>query len=219
MKSLITGGLGTIGSCLAASLYRDGAEVVIYDNMEIGSLDNLKLYLSQNEINDIKIIRKDILDKENIGIAIAQCDIVYHLAATLGTLNVVAQPSRMMQVNTSGTQIVADICRAHEIPLVIMSTSMVYGTNPKGSVAETDDLFVGGKVDVGLWWYALSKLGDEAYANSLMLEDRSAKIMIIRPFNVVAPVQSHLVGFVFPRFFRSALFGDPILVYGDGSQQ
>ena len=100
-----------------------------------------------------------------------------------------------------------------------MSTSMIYGTNPKGLVTETDDLFVGGNVDVGLWWYAISKLGDEAYANSLMLEDKSAQIMIIRPFNVVAPVQSHSVGFVFPRFFRSALFGDPILVYGDGSQQ
>ena len=57
-----------------------------------------------------------------------------------------------------------------------MSTSMVYGQNPKSKVSETDDLFVGGNLDVGLWWYAVSKMSDEAYANSIMLENKKAKI-------------------------------------------
>ena len=219
MKILITGGLGTIGSCLASRLLSSGNEVVIYDNMEIGNLNNLKVYLSDQEIQKIKIIRKDILDKDHISFAISNCEMVYHLAATLGTLNVVSQPSRMLNVNSLGTHIVADLCVSKGVPLVIMSSSMVYGQNAKDKVLETDDLFVGGDVNIGLWWYAVSKLADEAYINSLMFENPDAKLMIIRPFNVIAPVQSHIVGFVFPRFFRSAYLNEPLKVYGDGSQK
>lgn len=219
MKILITGGLGTIGSCLASNLLLSGNEVVIYDNMEIGNLNNLKVYLSDDQINKIKIIRKDILDKEHISFAISDCEMVYHLAATLGTLNVVAQPSRMLNVNSLGTHIVADLCVSKGVPLVIMSSSMVYGQNPKKKVSESDQLFIGGNVNVGLWWYAISKIADEAYINSLLLENKDAKIMIIRPFNVIAPVQSHVVGFVFPRFFRAAHLNETLKVYGDGSQR
>ena len=219
MKILITGGLGTIGSCLAAKLFSLGHDVIIYDNMEIGNLNNLKVYLSESEINKIKVIRRDILEKEHVALAISECDLVYHLAATLGTLNVVSQPSRMLNVNSYGTQIVADLCVARDIPLVVMSSSMVYGQNKKQKVSESDDLFVGGNVNVGLWWYAISKIADEAYVNSLMLENIDAKIMIVRPFNVIAPVQSHIVGFVFPRFFRAAYSNQSLKVYGNGSQR
>lgn len=219
MKILVTGGLGTIGSCLSAKLFLSGHDVIIFDNMEIGNLNNLKVYLSDDDINKIKIIRRDILEKEHVAIAISECDLVYHLAATLGTLNVVSQPSRMLNVNSYGTQIVADLCVAKNIPLVVMSSSMVYGQNEKYKVSETDDLFVGGNVKIGLWWYAISKIADEAYVNSLMLENVNAKIMVVRPFNVIAPVQSHVVGFVFPRFFKAAYSNQPLKVYGDGSQR
>ena len=131
----------------------------------------------------------------------------------------VSQPSRMLNVNSYGTQIVADLCVARDIPLVVMSSSMVYGQNKKQKVSESDDLFVGGNVNVGLWWYAISKIADEAYVNSLMLENIDAKIMIVRPFNVIAPVQSHIVGFVFPRFFRAAYSNQSLKVYGNGSQR
>ena len=219
MRILITGGLGVIGSCLAANLFRKGNEVTIYDNMEIGSIRNLKVYLNDEEISKISVIKKDILDKEEIALAISDSDMVYHLAATLGTLKVVAQPSRMLNVNSVGTHSIADLCVAAEVPLIMMSTSMVYGQNPKASVTEDDDLFIGGKLNLGLWWYAISKMADEAYANSLMLENSKAKILVIRPFNVIAPIQNHEVGFVFPRFFEAAFSDEPLLVYGDGSQE
>lgn len=219
MRVLITGGLGTIGSCLTARMVKSGHDVTVYDNMEIGNVDNLKIYLHDDEVDTITIIQKDILDKGHISAAINNSDIVFHLAATLGTLNVVAQPSRMLNVNSMGTHFIADLATAKNIPLVLMSTSMVYGQNPKSKVSETDDLFVGGNLDVGLWWYAVSKMSDEAYANSIMLENKKAKILIIRPFNVIAPVQHHASGFVFPRFFKSALNNDPLLVYGDGEQR
>ena len=219
MKILITGGLGTIGSCLTARLHKEGHKVTVYDNMEIGNLDNLKVYLSDAEITDIHVIKKDILDRDHMAMAISGVDIVYHLAATLGTLNVVAQPSRMLNVNSTGTHLVCDLCVANDVSLVLMSTSMVYGKNPKASVSERDDLFVKGNIDVGLWWYAISKMADEAYANSLLHENKKAKILTIRPFNVIAPVQSPVVGFVFPRFFRAAFLNEPLLVYGDGQQR
>ena len=71
------------------------------------------------------------MEKEHVALAISECDLVYHLAATLGTLNVVSQPSRMLNVNSYGTQIVADLCVARDIPLVVMSSSMVYGQKKK----------------------------------------------------------------------------------------
>ena len=219
MRILITGGLGTIGSCLTAKLKKQGHKITVYDNMEIGHLDNLKIYLSAPEIAEIGLIEKDILDKEQLTVAVGAADMVYHLAATLGTLNVVSQPSRMLNVNSLGTHAVCDLCVSYNIPLVLMSTSMVYGKNPKMSVSEKDDLFVKGNIDVGLWWYAISKMADEAYANSLLLENKRAKILIIRPFNVIAPLQSSAAGFVFPRFFRSAYLNEPLLVYGDGKQK
>ena len=219
MKILITGGLGTIGSALTSRLFKDGHDITIYDNQEIGSISNLKLYLNANEITKIKLECNDITDSIHLLNIIDQVDLVFHLAATLGTLNVVEQPSRMLTVNGMATHNIIDHCVAQSKPIVLMSTSMVYGQNPKEKVDEEDSLFVGGNTKVGLWWYAISKLFDEAYANAVMLENPNAKILIVRPFNVIAPVQTAVVGFVFPRFFQNALQGKPLQVYGDGSQR
>lgn len=219
MKILITGGLGTIGSCLSSYLVKEGYKVTIYDNQEIGSKNNLKFYLSDNEIKKIKIIKGDILNFKKLSILIKNTDYVYNLAATLGTLRVVKYPSRMLNVNSLATHKIIDYCIKIKKPLVIFSTSMVYGKNPKVSVNENDNLFVGGNTKIGLWWYAISKLSEEAYANAKIKENPKAKIAIIRPFNVIAPVQNPTVGFVFPRFFLSSIKDDPILVYGNGLQR
>ena len=219
MNILITGGLGTIGSCLSSHLVKKGHKVTIYDNQEIGSKNNLKFYLSDNDIKKIKIIKGDILNFKKLSILIKKTDYVYNLAATLGTLRVVKYPSRMLNVNSVATHKIIDYCIKKKKPLVIFSTSMVYGKNPKVSVKENDNLFVGGNTKVGLWWYAISKISEEAYANAKIKENPKAKIAIIRPFNVIAPVQNPTVGFVFPRFFSSSIKNNPILVYGNGQQR
>ena len=219
MKILITGGLGTIGSCLSASLLKNGHKIVIYDNQEIGKIKNLKFYLSQNEIKKIKIIKGDILNFKKLRKLIKNSDYVYNLAASLGTLQVVQFPSKMLNVNSLATHKIIDYCVEIKKPLILFSTSMVYGKNPKVSVNEKDDLFVGGNTKIGLWWYAISKLSEEAYANAKIKENPNSKITIIRPFNVIAPVQNPSVGFVFPRFFLNSIKNDPILVYGNGQQK
>ena len=219
MKILITGGLGTIGSCLSASLLKNGHKIVIYDNQEIGKIKNLRFYLSQNEIKKIKIIKGDILNFKKLKKLIKDSDYVYNLAASLGTLQVVQFPSKMLNVNSLATHKIIDYCVKIKKPLILFSTSMVYGKNPKVSVNEKDDLFVGGNTKIGLWWYAISKLSEEAYANAKIKENPNSKIAIIRPFNVIAPVQNPTVGFVFPRFFLNSIKNDPILVYGNGKQK
>ena len=219
MKILITGGLGTIGSCLSSFLFKKGYKIVIYDNKEIGNIENLKFYLSSNQIKKIKIVKGDILNFKKLKPLIKNSDYVYNLAATLGTLRVVKFPSKMLNVNSLATHKIIDYCVKIKKPLVLFSTSMVYGKNPKVSVNEDDDLFVGGNAKIGLWWYAISKLSEEAYANAKIKENPGCKITIIRPFNVIAPVQNPTVGFVFPRFFKSSMKNDPILVYGNGKQK
>lgn len=219
MNILVTGGLGTIGSCLSSYLLKEGHKITIYDNQEIGNKKNLKFYLSNHEIKKIRIIKGDILNFKKLKPLIKNSDYVYNLAATLGTLRVVKYPTKMLNVNSLATHEIIDYCVKIKKPLVLFSTSMVYGRNPKVSVNEEDDLFVGGNTKIGLWWYAISKLSEEAYANAKIKENPNCKILIIRPFNVIAPVQNPTVGFVFPRFFTSSMKNKQILVYGNGQQR
>jgi UDP-glucose 4-epimerase len=219
MKILVTGGLGTIGSCLSSRLCKKGYKVTIYDNQEIGKLSNLRFYLEDHEIKKIKIIKGDILNFKKLQALIKSSDYVYNLAATLGTLKVIDFPSKMLNVNLIATHKIIDYCVKINKPLVIFSTSMVYGKNSKTAVNEKDNLFVGGNTRVGLWWYAISKISEEAYANAIIKENPKAKILIIRPFNVISPAQSPAVGFVFPRFFSNAMKNIPILIYGKGTQR
>lgn len=208
-----------IGSCLAARYLEQGHEVTVYDNEETGSPQNLAYHLGPEAAQRIRITRGDVLDLSELSEALEGSDLCYHMAATLGTIKVVHQPRQMMKVNVVGTQNVLDLCVERRIPVVIASTSMVYGNNPSPVVREEDSLFVDGDMCKGLWWYAISKMADEAYARSAMLEEPEAKILIVRPFNVVAPVQSGTDGFVLPRFITAALEGLPLLVYGDGTQR
>lgn len=220
MRILITGGLGTIGSCLTSTLYKQGHDIIIYDNFEIGSVNNLKYYgLKASDLSKIHFEIKSILNRTELERVLTDVDVCYHLAATLGTLNVVEQPVNMLNTNMIGTHNVLDIAVARNISTVIYSTSMVYGNNPKAQVNEEDECFVGGNVEKGLWWYAVSKLCDESYARAMMLEYPEAKILIIRPFNVVGPVQSAIAGFVVPRFVSAALQNEPLRVYGTGKQR
>lgn len=219
MKILVTGGLGTIGSCLSSYLCKDGHEVIIYDNLEIGSKNNLRFYLTKDEIKKIKIIKGDILNFNKLKKLIKNSDYCYNLAATLGTLKVVKHPSRMLNVNSLATHKIIDYCVKIKKPLIIFSTSMVYGKNPKVAVNENENLFFGGNTKIGLWWYAISKMAEEAYVNAKIKENPKSKITIIRPFNVIAPVQNPTVGFVFPRFFSNSMQNKPILIYGNGLQR
>jgi UDP-glucose 4-epimerase len=100
--------------------------------------------------------------------------------------------------------------------LLLTSTSEVYGRSQKEGFAEDDDLLIG-PPDCGRWSYACSKLMDEFLALAYAKE-RSLPVVIARLFNTVGPRQTGRYGMVLPRFITAARAGQPLRVFGDGTQ-
>ena len=124
MKYLITGGAGFIGSHLAGSLISRGDQVVVFDNLSTGSISNLA-GISEK----IKFVQGNILDKAVIDKLVAESDYVIHLAAALGVFNIVNKPLESLKTNLQGSEIVLEAGDKHSKPVLIASTSEIYGKN------------------------------------------------------------------------------------------
>jgi len=223
VRVLITGGLGTIGSYLTAEHLKKGDHVSIIDNFSIGSPDNLEHLVENVHRQNLDIHNSSISNKEVLDPLMSGSDICYHLAAVLGTIIVVKNPIKLIETNMKDSHIVVESASQNKTFLVVPSTSMVYG-NPEGTfqgktrVSEDDDLFINANLKKRLWWYAVTKMADEVLVGAYMAENLLDGL-IVRPFNVVSPVQSPSAGFVIPRFLSSAMRNEDLLVYGDGSQR
>jgi UDP-glucose 4-epimerase len=211
MKYLITGGSGFIGSHLAESLIARGDEVVIIDNQSTGSITNLK-----NISSKVKLIDGDILDKSLLEKYVFESDYVVHLAAALGVLNIVNKPLRSLKINIQGTENVLEFADRFKKPVLIASTSEVYGKNDKVPLNEEDDRIIGHPLK-SRWSYSEAKAVDESLAYFYFLENK-LPIRIVRFFNTVGPRQVGQYGMVVPRFVTAALGNEPIQVYGSGDQ-
>jgi UDP-glucose 4-epimerase len=211
MKYLITGGSGFIGSHLAESLIARGDEVVIIDNQSTGSITNLK-----NIDSKVKLIDGDILDKSLLEKYVLESDYVVHLAAALGVLNIVNKPLQSLKINIQGTENVLDFADRFKKPVLIASTSEVYGKNGKVPLNEEDDRIIGHPLK-SRWSYSEAKAVDESLAYFYYLENK-LPIRIVRFFNTVGPRQVGQYGMVVPRFVTAALRNEPIQVYGSGDQ-
>jgi UDP-glucose 4-epimerase len=121
-----------------------------------------------------------------------------------------------IESNLRETQAVLDAASAAGIPLLLASTSEVYGKSQKPAFAEEDDLLIG-PPHLSRWSYACSKLMDEFLALAHARE-RKTPVVIARLFNTVGPRQTGQYGMVLPRFITSARRGEPLRVYGDGRQ-
>ena len=212
-RILITGGAGFIGSALARELIKRKHEITIIDDFSTGLEGNLKDIFDSK---DFHLVRGSITDETLISKAIEQCDLVYHLAATVGVKKVVEKPLDTIVYDTIGTSIVLKYASSKGIKVILTSTSEVYGKSKKYPFREDGDLIIG-PPDVNRWSYACSKLLDEFLAKAYHKE-RGVSVVIVRLFNVVGPGQLGRYGMVIPRFFKSALSGEPIHVYGDGKQ-
>jgi len=211
VRYLITGGAGFIGSHLAESLIFRGDQVVVFDNLSTGATNNLA-----NISEKIKFEQGDILDRAVIDKSVADCDFVVHLAAALGVFNIVNKPLESLKTNLQGSEIVLEACDKYRKPVLIASTSEIYGKNDKMPLNEEDDRIIGHPLK-SRWSYSEAKAVDESLAYFYYLENK-LPVRIVRFFNTVGPRQIGHYGMVVPRFIEAALNNEPINVYGSGEQ-
>jgi len=210
---IVTGGAGFIGSHLVERLLQDGKSVVVIDDLSTGSLENLSSIISHPKL---EVITSKISDCPNLDSLAASAESIYHLGAAVGVELVVRSPIRVLETNLHETEVVLRAATAAGVPLLLTSTSEVYGKNLKPGFDEEDDLLIG-PPHQARWSYACSKLMDEFLALAFAKE-KSLPVTIVRLFNTVGPRQTGRYGMVLPRFISAARQGQPLLVYGDGQQ-
>ncbi len=210
---LITGGAGFIGSHLAERLLAEGNAVIVIDDLSTGSEENLR---TMGRHPRLRFIHSRVSSCADLAGVIAGTAGVYHLAATVGVELVMKQPIATLRNNLVETEALLEAASRVGVPVVMASTSEVYGKSNQPGFVETDDLLIGPS-NLGRWRYACSKLTDEFLAFAYA-EERRLPITIARLFNTVGPRQTGRYGMVLPRFIAAALRGEPLEVYGTGAQ-
>jgi UDP-glucose 4-epimerase len=211
VKYLITGGAGFIGSHLVEKLIARGDQVIVFDNLSTGSAINLSGTKEKITFHEGNILNKAAIDK-----LVSESDYVVHLAAALGVLNIVNKPLESLRTNLQGSEIVLEACDKYRKPILIASTSEIYGKNDKVPLNEEDDRIIGHPLK-SRWSYSEAKAVDESLAYFYYLENK-LPIRIVRFFNTVGPRQVGHYGMVVPRFVAAALKNEPLSVYGSGDQ-
>jgi UDP-glucose 4-epimerase len=213
MRALITGGAGFIGSHLAEFLLRDGHQVSVIDNLSTGSIDNIA---HLKDRSGFRYTIDTISNEPVLAEMIDACDVVFHLAAAVGVRLIVEEPVRTIETNVHGTEVVLKHANKKKKLVLVASTSEVYGKSIQVPFREDGDVHMGATTK-HRWAYACSKALDEFLALAYWKE-RKLPVIIVRLFNTVGPRQTGRYGMVLPTFVRQALAGQPITVYGDGTQ-
>jgi UDP-glucose 4-epimerase len=213
VRALITGGAGFIGSHLTETLLDQGHEVLILDNLSTGSIENIAHIKGRPGFEYfIDTVNNEPLLAELID----RSDVVFHFAAAVGVKLIVEQPVYTIETNVHGTEVVLKYANKKKKLVVIASTSEVYGKSKDVPFREDSDLVLG-PTPKHRWAYACSKAIDEFLALAYWKE-RKLPVIIVRFFNTVGPRQTGQYGMVIPNFVRQALAGEPITVFGDGTQ-
>ena len=211
--TLITGGAGFIGSHLTERLLNTGEKVVVIDDLSTGRLENLP---KTNEEFKLRFIESDVTSCKDLDEIVAKSKYVYHLAAAVGVDLVVQSPIRTIETNLKSTEAILEAAAQKNTPILLPSSSEVYGKSSQEEFNEADDLLIGPPT-LGRWSYACSKLMDEFLALAFYNE-RQLPVTVVRLFNTVGPRQTGRYGMVLPRFIESAKANEPIRVFGDGKQ-
>jgi UDP-glucose 4-epimerase len=211
MRVLVTGGAGFIGSHLCDALIAQGRHVIILDNLSTGSEKNI-LHLKEK----IEIHQGDIRDRGLVEQLTQNTDVILHMAAALGVNNILTNPLESISTNFFGSEVVLNAATKFDKRIIIASTSEIYGKNSNQPLSEQDDRVIGPPQKLR-WSYSDAKALEEAAAYSLYLSNQ-LKVTTVRLFNTVGPRQSGKYGMVIPKFVKSALDNDPLMIYGDGSQ-
>ena len=216
MRALITGGAGFIGSHLAEALLDAGHEVEVVDDLSTGSMENIEHLKNRHGFQYVidSVTNEDLLAEQT-----DRCDVVFHLAAAVGVKLIVERPVHTIETNVHGTEVVLTQANKNSQKkklVIVASTSEVYGKSTEIPFREDADLRLGATWK-HRWAYACSKALDEFLALAYWKE-KELPVIVVRLFNTVGPRQTGQYGMVVPNFVKQALAGQPITVFGDGSQ-
>jgi UDP-glucose 4-epimerase len=213
LKYLVTGGAGFVGSHLVDRLIDRGDFVTVLDDFSTGKIENV----AHHEDNPrFVMVEGSILDYKTVETLVENCDRVLHLAAAVGVFNIIKHPLESLTTNIKGSENVFHACLKFKKPVLITSSSEVYGKNTSDLLNEDSDRVIGAPQKIR-WSYSDAKAVDESMAIALH-QQKALETRIVRLFNTVGPRQVGRYGMVVPRFIEAALKGEPINVYGTGKQ-
>ena len=206
MRALVTGGAGFIGSNLVKLLLERGNDVVVLDNLSAGHLENLE------GLSGVEFLKGDIRDPDDVGKAMKEVDVVFHIAAHLGHARSLENPFLDSQVNVLGTLQVLEAARKHGVKKLVYSASAgVYGEAVRLPVDEDHPLQPGSP-------YGVNKLAAEKHCMCYS-KVYDMDVICLRYFNVYGPNQWYdLYGNVLPIFATRTLSNETLIIYEDGEQ-
>ena len=210
-KIIVTGGAGFIGSHLVKKLIDNGSEeILVIDDLSTGKAENIK------DFKEVEFLNKKIEEIDNLAEVFSNFEFCYHLAAGVGVQYIMENLSKSLLTNIEGTHKVFEACKENNIPVLITSTSEIYGTSEEKEWSEETKSLIGPTTKLR-WSYAASKMIDEFLALS-EFEEGSLNPIVVRLFNIIGPNQLPDFGMVVPKFIDAALNDEPITIHGDGSQ-
>ena len=213
-KVVITGGAGFIGSNLIRKLIeKDIEKILVIDDLSTGNIDNISEFKDNNLI---EFVESRVEDCQNLNSLIEGYDFCFHLAAGVGVQYIMENVSKALLTNIEGTHKIIESCKVNGIPLLLTSTSEVYGVSDDPIWTEESKSLIGPPTKLR-WSYAASKLIDEFLALS-EFNDGKLNPIIVRLFNIIGNNQLSKFGMVVPKFIEAALESKPLIIHGDGTQ-
>lgn len=208
-NALVTGGAGFLGSHLCDRLIVEGCHVTVMDNLITGSTDNISHHVGDPRFRFIKHDVTEYLDLDG------EVDFIFHFASPASPIDYLQFPIQTLKVGSLGTHKALGLALARGAKFLLASTSEIYGDPHVHPQPES-------------YWGNVNPIGprgvyDEAkrFAEALTMayhRCHGVDTRIARIFNTYGPRMRLDDGRVVPTFISQALKGEPLTVYGDGSQ-
>jgi len=209
MRAVVTGGAGFLGSHLSDRLIAEGWEVVCMDNLVTGDMANIEHLLGNDAYTFVKV------DVTNYIHVPGEVHRIFHFASPASPIDYLEMPIPTLKVGSLGTHKALGLARAKGARFIMASTSEVYGDPLEHPQTET-------------YWGNVNPVGprgvyDEAkrFSEALVMayhRFHGVETRIVRIFNTYGPRMRLNDGRALPAFMGQALRGEPISVFGDGSQ-